>query len=309
MLQPLLARDVVRYVGEPVALVVAEDPWTAEDAAELVELDLDPLPGRRRSRRRPRQAERRSCTSTSASNVVNMLPTALRRRRRPRPPPRTWSFGGVSRCSGTRRADGDARSRRRATTRARAAHGLGRGEGEALQPRGRSPRCSGSSASAVRLVEVDVGGGFGVRGELYPGGRPRPVRRAAPRPPGEVDRGSRGAPRRDEPLARAGARDRGRRDRGRPLLALRGSLLVRPGRVRADTGHPAGAPSGPPPARAVPLGRVLGRRPRGAHEPHARRHVPRPGDDGGDVRARAHARRPRRRARRSTPPSCAGATS
>jgi carbon-monoxide dehydrogenase large subunit len=32
-LQPLLARDVVRYVGEPVAVVVAEDPGAAEDAA------------------------------------------------------------------------------------------------------------------------------------------------------------------------------------------------------------------------------------------------------------------------------------
>ncbi len=39
-LQPPLARDRVRYVGEPVAFVVAEDPFTAEDAAELVRLDL-----------------------------------------------------------------------------------------------------------------------------------------------------------------------------------------------------------------------------------------------------------------------------
>ena len=42
VLQPLLARGVVRYVGEPVAVVVAEDAWAAEDAAELVELDLEP---------------------------------------------------------------------------------------------------------------------------------------------------------------------------------------------------------------------------------------------------------------------------
>ena len=32
--QPVLARDRVRYVGEPVAVVLAEDPWTAEDAAK-----------------------------------------------------------------------------------------------------------------------------------------------------------------------------------------------------------------------------------------------------------------------------------
>jgi carbon-monoxide dehydrogenase large subunit len=42
--QPLLAHDKVRHVGEAVAVVVAVDHYAAEDAAELVELDLDPLP-------------------------------------------------------------------------------------------------------------------------------------------------------------------------------------------------------------------------------------------------------------------------
>ncbi len=42
--QHILARDRVRYVGEPVAAVFAETAYLAEDAAELVELDLDPLP-------------------------------------------------------------------------------------------------------------------------------------------------------------------------------------------------------------------------------------------------------------------------
>ena len=42
--QPLLAHDKVRHVGEAVAVIVAEDRYAAEDAAELVELDLDPLP-------------------------------------------------------------------------------------------------------------------------------------------------------------------------------------------------------------------------------------------------------------------------
>lgn len=41
-LQPVLARDQVRYVGEPVAVVVAEDPYLAEDCAELVEIDIEP---------------------------------------------------------------------------------------------------------------------------------------------------------------------------------------------------------------------------------------------------------------------------
>jgi CO/xanthine dehydrogenase Mo-binding subunit len=43
-LQPVLAAETVRYVGEPIAVVVAEDPYVAEDAAELVEVDIDELP-------------------------------------------------------------------------------------------------------------------------------------------------------------------------------------------------------------------------------------------------------------------------
>ncbi len=41
--RPVLASEVVRYVGEPVAVVLAEDPAAAEDAAEVVLVDLDPL--------------------------------------------------------------------------------------------------------------------------------------------------------------------------------------------------------------------------------------------------------------------------
>lgn len=38
--QPLLARDVIRYVGEPAAMVLAEDAYSAEDGAETVVLEL-----------------------------------------------------------------------------------------------------------------------------------------------------------------------------------------------------------------------------------------------------------------------------
>lgn len=40
----LLARDRVIFAGQPVALVVAEDEATAQDAADLVFVDYDPLP-------------------------------------------------------------------------------------------------------------------------------------------------------------------------------------------------------------------------------------------------------------------------
>src|ERR1700731_5048922 len=42
--QPLLAQDRVRYVGDPVAFVVAETVSQAKDAAELIEVDYEPLP-------------------------------------------------------------------------------------------------------------------------------------------------------------------------------------------------------------------------------------------------------------------------
>src|SRR5437588_10878161 len=41
---PVLATGRVRYVGEPVVAVVAEDLYIARDAAELVEVDYEPLP-------------------------------------------------------------------------------------------------------------------------------------------------------------------------------------------------------------------------------------------------------------------------
>jgi aerobic carbon-monoxide dehydrogenase large subunit len=44
MVERLLADQVVRYVGEPVAVVLTEERYQGEDAAELVTVDYDPLP-------------------------------------------------------------------------------------------------------------------------------------------------------------------------------------------------------------------------------------------------------------------------
>lgn len=41
---PILAHDRVHYAGQPVAVVVAEDRYRAEDALEAVEVDYEPLP-------------------------------------------------------------------------------------------------------------------------------------------------------------------------------------------------------------------------------------------------------------------------
>jgi carbon-monoxide dehydrogenase large subunit len=41
---PVLARDRVRYVGEPIAVIVARDPYTAEDGLEAAKVTYETLP-------------------------------------------------------------------------------------------------------------------------------------------------------------------------------------------------------------------------------------------------------------------------
>ena len=52
-----LASTETVYAGEPVAVVVADSRYIAEDAAALVEVDYEPLPGGVRLRRRDRAGE------------------------------------------------------------------------------------------------------------------------------------------------------------------------------------------------------------------------------------------------------------
>src|SRR4030095_4535410 len=42
--KPLLAVRKVRFVGEPIAAVVAADRYVARDAADLIEVEYEPLP-------------------------------------------------------------------------------------------------------------------------------------------------------------------------------------------------------------------------------------------------------------------------
>ena len=42
--QTILAQEFVRYVGEPVAVVFARDAYVAEDIADLVNVEIEPLP-------------------------------------------------------------------------------------------------------------------------------------------------------------------------------------------------------------------------------------------------------------------------
>ena len=114
--QPLLADGVVRFVGEPVAVVLTDDRYSGEDAAELVAVDYDPLPrgGRHEGRA---LATRRCCSPTHGTNLImsprgrvhRRLLRRLRGRRHARrsstsawpsprsrsaPPPRSWGDDG-----------------------------------------------------------------------------------------------------------------------------------------------------------------------------------------------------------------------
>ena len=166
-LQPAIARDVVRYVGEPVALVVADDRYVAADALERIDVVYEPLP---------------VCASTAAALD----------RGAPRLFPGTESNNVAvisMRVGEAARALADApvvvRERfvyPRQTAAAMETRGL---VAVPPDPRGGELHLIGSTKcihinrtilapifgvppGALRLTEVDVGGGFGARGELYP---------------------------------------------------------------------------------------------------------------------------------------------
>ena len=56
--QPVMARDKVRYVGEALAMVLADSAALAEDALGAIDVDIEPLPAvwnRADSRRRTKR--------------------------------------------------------------------------------------------------------------------------------------------------------------------------------------------------------------------------------------------------------------
>ena len=74
-----LAVERVRYAGEPVALVVAESRYLAEDAAELVEIEYDAARGRHRSGRGLQARTRRCCIPEAKTNEISVREFTLRR--------------------------------------------------------------------------------------------------------------------------------------------------------------------------------------------------------------------------------------
>ncbi len=159
--QPVLARDYVRYVGEPVAAVFATDPYIAEDAADLVIVEVDDLP----------------VLVDAAAPVADFVdglttePTICRQ-----------GYGEVDAVFRNAahiveidvaigRHSGVPLETRGAIGRYDAARDVLELHGAAKVPhrnRETLARMFGRSTAAVHCYEGQVGGGFGVRGEIYP---------------------------------------------------------------------------------------------------------------------------------------------
>ncbi len=159
--QPVLARERVRYVGEPVVVVFADDPYRAEDAADAVVVEIEALPA--------------------------VLAAHL--------PPVEFAVGHSTEPAVVRKEYGDIDT---AFAQAHAVIELelsiGRHSGVPLETRGAIARYDvtrdvlelhaatkrphpnrdllarmlGRSPASVHLYECHIGGGFGVRGEIYP---------------------------------------------------------------------------------------------------------------------------------------------
>lgn len=159
--QPVLARDRVRYVGEPVAAVFADDPYIAEDAADLVVLEIEHLPALTSASEPPGEFAQGLSTQATVqrhsygdidrafAEAHEVVELDLELGRHSAVPMETRGAIGVHDAAG----------------------GVLRLFGAAKVPhrnRETLSRMLGLSPSALHLHELHVGGGFGVRGELYP---------------------------------------------------------------------------------------------------------------------------------------------
>ncbi|HWM08180.1 MAG TPA: xanthine dehydrogenase family protein molybdopterin-binding subunit [Solirubrobacteraceae bacterium] len=162
-LQPALAADRVRFVGEPIAVVVARDRATAEDAAELVFPDIEPL-----------EAVLDPLSAPEAAALFDGRPNV---------------------CAELGSSYGDAEAALRdAEVVVEAELTVGRHSGIPMECRGivadydaesgtltvhgatKVPHTNrrvlagmlGVAEESIRMLEMSAGGGFGIKGEFYP---------------------------------------------------------------------------------------------------------------------------------------------
>jgi len=161
--QPVIAAEIVRYVGEPVAMVLADDAGLAEDAVQAVALDIEPLP--------PIVDHRASAkgdalliagTSSNCASVFTAVSGDVAQAFRNAPYKRREQF----------------RVQRMTAMPMETRGLLAEWDGAKLTVSGAAKLpffnrramavMMGLPEEAVDYVEYDVGGGFGARGEFYP---------------------------------------------------------------------------------------------------------------------------------------------
>ena len=159
--QPVLANGKVRYVGDPVAAVFAEDPYTAEDAADLVAVEIEELPPLLDSEAAPVEySPGHSSEATIIRQGYGDVDVVFR------------SAAHVVEIEvAIGRHSGVPLETRGAIGRYDASRGILEMHGAAKVPHRNQEllsRMLGIPPSAIHVHESHVGGGFGIRGELYP---------------------------------------------------------------------------------------------------------------------------------------------
>src|SRR5215831_300186 len=159
--QPILAKDRVRYVGEPVAVVFATDPYLAEDAAELVALKVEELPVLVDADAEPHAFDVSQTTAiASVRKEYGDVDAAF-----------AMAHVVVALDLSIGRHSGVPLETRGAVAHFDAALDILNLYGAAKIPhanRNALARMLGREPTSIHLREGHVGGGFGVRGELYP---------------------------------------------------------------------------------------------------------------------------------------------
>jgi carbon-monoxide dehydrogenase large subunit len=159
--QPILARELVRYVGEPVAAVFAQDSYVAEDAAELVKIDMEELRVVLDASGPPAQFDLGHSTEPAVvEKSYGDVPAAFQE-----------AHATVELELTVGRHSGVPLETRGAIARYDAARDVLELHGAAKVlhwNRDAIARMLGRDPSTVHLYEGHVGGGFGIRGELYP---------------------------------------------------------------------------------------------------------------------------------------------
>jgi carbon-monoxide dehydrogenase large subunit len=162
--QPVIAKDKVRYVGEPVAVVVAESAAQAEDALEYVALDIEPLPpvaGRAAARRNDNPLFEGGGNHVITLSAVKGNPEAAFKNapytRRERFS--VQRFTAMTMETRGLLAEWDAGKGHLTVT------GLTK---VVFHNRRILAKQMDLPEDAITMIEADVGGGFGVRGEFYP---------------------------------------------------------------------------------------------------------------------------------------------